>query len=68
MKLRSPFLQFFQLSKPLPRKGTETPYAGLSMCQHYHLSKPLPRKGTETFRAALAGAGAVLEAFKTSSP
>ena len=37
-----------KLSKPLPRKGTETFIHSLTPLGFTRLSKPLPRKGTET--------------------
>ncbi len=37
------------LSQPLPRKGTETPFACAVTPHGKYLSQPLPRKGTETW-------------------
>ena len=55
------------ISKPHPRKGTETMYSPPLMNCIYQISKPHPRKGTETF-IFTDGTRAPSRYFKTTSP
>ena len=55
------------ISKPHPRKGTETIYAANTIDEFIMISKPHPRKGTETFQSTPASSN-IFWNFKTTSP